>query len=108
MRFLDFDRLDSPSGIVQFSKGRERLTVINVNRQPLERTTGADLIYVNETSKSFVLVQYKTFRREGKPSRLVYRPDAQLREELARMRRIKSSADDGAPGSYRLDQGCCF
>jgi hypothetical protein len=57
MRFLDFDRLDSPSGVVRFAKGNERLTVLNVNRQPLERTTGADLIYVNETLQGYVLVQ---------------------------------------------------
>ena len=56
MRFLDFHRLDSPSGVVQFTKGNERLTVLNVNRQPLERTTGADLIYVNESLQSYVLV----------------------------------------------------
>ncbi len=56
-----------------------------------------------------MLVQYKTFRREGdSPSRLVYRPDAQLKEELARMRRIRTSPDDGTPAGYRLHPGCCF
>jgi hypothetical protein len=49
MRFLDFDRIDSPSGVVAFANGYERLAIVNVNRQPLERTTGADLIYINET-----------------------------------------------------------
>ncbi|HMJ33368.1 MAG TPA: hypothetical protein VK501_05595 [Baekduia sp.] len=106
---MDFDRIESPSGAVQFASGRERLTVVNVNRQPLERTTGADLIYINETIPNFVLVQYKTMRREGKEqSRLVYRPDAQLRSELDRMHRIKSGNDDGAPESYRLSAGSCF
>lgn len=110
MRFLDFDRLDHPSGAVRFMKGNERLTVINVNRQPLERTTGADLIYINETRASFVLVQYKSFRNE-KPdgtSRLVYRPDAQLAAELERMRKIKPGKRDGTLGTYRLHRGCCY
>lgn len=109
MRFLDFDRIESPSGAVQFAKGQERLTVINVNRQPLERTTGADLIYINETTPSFVLVQYKAMRREGtQPSRLVYRPDAQLAAELDRMSKIKPGQDDGSPESFRLNANSCF
>jgi hypothetical protein len=109
MRFLDFDRLDHPSGVVRFSKGDERLTVINVNRQPLERTTGADLIYVNGTTESFVLVQYKTFRREGEhSSHLVYRPDAQLEAELARMRKIGRGSKIDSDAGFRLHPGCCF
>jgi hypothetical protein len=36
-----------------------RLTVIMANRLPLEEQTGADLIYYNETFRSFILVQYK-------------------------------------------------
>jgi hypothetical protein len=109
MRFLDFDGIASPSGIVTFASGQERLTVVNVNRQPLERTTGADLIYINETLESFVFVQYKTMRREGDdPSRLVYRPDAQLEAELERMRKIKPGADDGSPAGFRLNPSTCF
>ena len=110
MRFLDFERLDHPSGAVRFTKGNERLTVINVNRQPLERTTGADLIYINETRASFVLVQYKSFRNEESngASRLVYRPDAQLAAELERMHKIKPGKRDGTLGTYRLHRGCCY
>lgn len=109
MRFLDFDRIESPSGIAVFTKGRERLTVINVNRQPLERTTGADLIYINELLESFVLVQYKTMRRErDDTSRLVYRPDEQLHRELERMRQFKSAEYDGKPMSFRLSNATCY
>jgi len=109
MRYLDFDRIEHPSGVVVFSKGDERLTVINVNRQPLERTTGADLIYVNETTNSFVLVQYKTFRREGEhSSHLVYRPDAPFEAELRRMRRIKAGPKVASDVGFRLHPGCCF
>jgi hypothetical protein len=112
MRFLDFDRLDHPSGIVRFSKGEERLTVINVNRQPLERTTGADLIYINDNAASFVLVQYKTFRREGKDAdvrqRLVFRPHGQFDDELARMRKLKPGKRDATDAGFRLHGGCCY
>ena len=111
MRFLDFDRIDNPSGAVQFTKGSERLTVINVNRQALEHTTGADLIYVNEMLDSFVLVQYKALRPEKTPdghTRLVYRPDGQLAAELERMRHIKIGRDDDSLSGYRLDASCGF
>lgn len=109
MRFLDFDRIENPSGAVRFAKGHERLTIVNVNRQPLERTTGADLIYINETHPSFVLVQYKAMRREGdERSELVYRPDAQLKEELARMRKLKVGADDDSPAGFRLSPVSCY
>lgn len=109
MRFLDFDRIESPSGIVVFQKGNERLAVVNVNRGPLERTTGADLIYINESFESFVLVQYKAMRREGSdPESVLYRPDQQLNVELERMRKIRVGADDGLPASYRLNPATCF
>lgn len=54
--------------------GENYLTILNCNRQPLERTLGVDLIYYNHRFDSFVLVQYKrmTTRREGIAE---YRPD---------------------------------
>jgi hypothetical protein len=36
-----------------------QLTVILANKLKLEEQTGADLIYYNETFRSFVLVQYR-------------------------------------------------
>jgi hypothetical protein len=110
-RFLDFDRVDHPAGIATFVHRGERLVVLNVNRQPLERTTGADLIYLNECTNSWVLVQYKSLRREpGPPPRTVFRPtgDRQLQAELDRMRALPVADDDGTPGGYRLHPGSCF
>jgi len=112
-RFLDFERIERPNGMVQFSRGEERLTVLNVNRRPLEQLTGADLIYHNETHGSFVLVQYKTMSREedddGK-TRLVYRPtsDANLASELERMRALAEVPGDGSAEQWRLNPGFCF
>jgi hypothetical protein len=109
-QFLDFDRISHPAGIVEFTHNGERLTVINVNRQPLERTTGADLIYLNETAGSVVLVQYKTFGYEGSPAKLVYRPDDQLDAELARMREIvkKRSSTALTLETFRFNPGFCY
>lgn len=111
-RFLDFERIERPNGMVHFSRGAERLTVLNVNRRPLERLTGADLIYHNETHDSFVLVQYKTMTREGDlgDTRLVYRPDSDrnLPGELERMRALAEVPGDGSAEQWRLNPGFCF
>jgi hypothetical protein len=109
IRFLDFDRIDSPSGVVTFEGSSVRLTVLNVNRQALERTSGADLIYINETMGSFVMVQYKTMRKQSGAKRpYAYRPDQQLEKELALMRAIKPGRSRGVPDDYRLSTGCCY
>ena len=61
------------------------LTILNCNRQPLERTLGVDLIYYNHRFSSFVLVQYKRMT-EGEHG-AEYRPqnDHNHQEELDRM-----------------------
>jgi hypothetical protein len=58
LRFLNAKAIASPAGIVELHEGDVRLLVVNVNRRALETTLGADLIYVNESTSSFVLVQY--------------------------------------------------
>lgn len=111
-RFLDFGRIERPNGIVHFANGNERLTVLNVNRRPLEQVTGADLIYHNESQESFVLVQYKTMAREGDPgeTKLVVRPssDGNLESELDRMRQFVEALGDGTVDQWRLHPGFCF
>jgi hypothetical protein len=104
LSFLNAKAVPSPSGIVTLTEDSTTLTVVNVNRRPLESTLGADLIYINESTESIVLVQYKTMsdRLDQKP---VFRPssDANLAKELARMRKIQPGADGGAPADFRLD-----
>ncbi|WP_316186581.1 MULTISPECIES: hypothetical protein [unclassified Bradyrhizobium] len=87
-----------------FTNGETKLTVILANKLPLERQLGADLIYVNETLKSVVFVQYKMFA--GDDGEQGYRPDDQLTEEIARMDAAAAklaavAADDSCDG-YRL------
>lgn len=94
----------------------ERLTVILANRLPLEEQTGTDLIYFNETYQSFVMVQYKAMEREDRrdgPAEAVYRlPNAQLKEELARMDGVldalKACAPNTGIGGFRLTENPFF
>jgi hypothetical protein len=64
----------------------ERLTIINCNRQPLEKTLGVDLIYYNHRFDSFVLVQYKRMNEEA-GGKVSYRPksDKNHEPEMKRM-----------------------
>jgi hypothetical protein len=75
-------------GAVDFEDGRgARLTVVLANRLPLEELTGVDLIYVNSTFRSFVMVQYKAMEHES--GNAVFRlPNAQLEKELERMEEL--------------------
>jgi hypothetical protein len=104
LSFLNAKAIGSPSGIVTLTEGATTLTVVNVNRRPLETTLGADLIYINETTESLVLVQYKMMsdRLDNQP---VFRPssDANIAKELERMREIEPGDDDGLPADFRLD-----
>jgi hypothetical protein len=95
------------SGRAVFEEGPNRLTVINVNRTDVERALGVDLLYYNHRFRSFVLVQYKRMRKESRTD--VYRPDAGLAAELARMRLLPVSHDPSTePSDYRLHPGSCY
>jgi hypothetical protein len=62
-------------GSVVLSDGKEYLTILNCNRQPLERTLGVDLIYYSHRFDSFILVQYKRMT-QGKGGWPEYRPES--------------------------------
>lgn len=76
------------TGRAVFTKRDERLVIYTANKLPLERMLGVDLIYINETRGSIVMVQYKMLE-EGKQEKVskdwLFRPDKQLRDEIARM-----------------------
>lgn len=96
-----------------FTNGQTHLLIRNVNRQPLERTLGVDLVYFNLTNNAFILVQYKRMtRREGQNS-FVYRVNDQFREELQRMREFETTNQENysSPSTlldYRLNYGSFF
>jgi hypothetical protein len=84
---LNFIR-SQPHQSVVFANSETTLTVILANRQPLEEVLGTDLIYYNETFKSFVMVQYKAME-EGLDNEHVFRlPSAQLDLEINRMNKV--------------------
>jgi hypothetical protein len=78
-----------PYNAAVFESDSERLTVIVANRLPLEKQTGTDLIYFNETFQSFVMVQYKAMEQEedenGMEDAVFRLPNKNLPDEIARM-----------------------
>jgi hypothetical protein len=87
-----------------FESGDTLLTVVLANKLPLEQQIGVDLIYINETLKSVVLVQYKVMR--GADGEEGYRPDDQMGKEVQRMDRVAevlaAAATDTTCDGYRL------
>jgi hypothetical protein len=83
-----------------------RLTVIMANKLRLEEQTGADLIYYNETYRSFVMVQYKAMEKGADGPEFRWRPKDQLADEVARMDELlttlRAQPEDRTPGSFRL------
>lgn len=63
----------------------KRLTVIMANRLPLEKQTGADLIYFNEAYRSFVMVQYKAMEKRDEEMEFRWQAKDQFCDEIERM-----------------------
>lgn len=100
-------------GSASFERNGDHLTIMNVNRHPVEETLGVDLLYYHGRYASYVMVQYKRMERENRE--LIYRPtDRSYARELKRMqdfeRRLTWSrrrSDSGLSG-YRLHNGFFF
>jgi len=117
MHLPGFDILKTlPYNAAVFESDSERLTVILANRLPLEEQTGTDLIYYNETFKSFVMVQYKAMEREddgdGNMNAGFRLPNTQLAEEITRMdsllAELKACATNTAHDGFRLTDNPFF
>jgi hypothetical protein len=110
------------TGRAVFTQGREELQVFTANKQPLEQLFGVDLIYLNETRRSIVMVQYKmmeplerTKRQIGTGLDTIMQADEaewvvpiddQFRDEMARMAQFDQPA--GPVGSYRMSPNPFF
>ena len=98
--------LGAMSRAMRFSREAwEKLEVYTANRLPLEHVFGVDLIYLNVTRQSIVMLQYKMLERDGRQEGgkdWIYRPDTQLDSEIGRMRQFSIQH---APGrsEYRLN-----
>jgi hypothetical protein len=101
-------------GAVEFEGRSQAVTVINVNRTRVERSTGVDLIYYHHQHDAYTMVQYKRMSREaldGGSETAVYRPgsDRSLQAELQRMEAINRQASSASTLSdYRLHAGTAF
>jgi len=91
------------TGKVSYIKNQERLTIYHSNKLPLEKMLGVDLIYINETMDSVVMIQYKMLEREYED--WIFRPDSQMTKEISRMKLPKSS---GSYEGYRLNSNPFF
>lgn len=83
--FGDWEKIGQHAlGAVEFSKENQRITLMNVNRQPLERTLGVDLLIYHHTYQSYIFIQYKRMTKET--DLYVYRPtDSTYISEINRM-----------------------
>lgn len=92
-------------GAVEFTKETQKITMMNVNRQPLEKTLGVDLLIYHHTYKSYILIQYKRMVKEN--DLYVYRPsDSSYVAEIGRMHSFKNSLNPNSVQSlqsYRLN-----
>jgi hypothetical protein len=102
-----FDAIASDvTGRAVFRKGDERLVIYTANKLPLEKMLGVDLIYVNETRGNVIMVQYKMLEEDKKAKGdWHFRPDEQLRDEIARM---QIPAVQGTTSDYRLSRNPFF
>lgn len=81
--------------------GPKKLTVFNANRGPVERALGVDLVYYNETCRSYILVQYKKMKKEAKEWR--FRGDPQFHAEMNRMLPYNKSPSAQGWKEYRIE-----
>lgn len=96
------------TGRAVFMKRDERLVIYTANKLPLEKMLGVDLIYINETRGNIVMVQYKMLKEDKhEPGNhdWLFRPNKQLRDEIARMRFPDFK---GAIVDYRLNSNPFF
>ena len=88
------------TGHAVFKKGFEKLEIYTANRGQLENVFGVDLIYMNITRQSIVMVQYKMLeplRQNANEADWIYRPDDQLESEIERMQKFR---EEHSPGLY--------
>jgi hypothetical protein len=108
--FPGFDAIKQfPFAMRMFQSTRDpriRLKVLMANRLGLEQQTGADLIYYNETYRSFVMVQYKAMGPGADGPEFRWRPKDKLAGEIGRMdkllKTLSAVPSDSSPVSFRL------
>ena len=104
-RLPGFDAISADvTGRAVFHKLDERLVIYTANKLPLEKMLGVDLIYINETRGNIVMIQYKMLEENKENDEIrdwIFRPDQQLRDEIARM---QLPDFEGSLSDYRLSR----
>jgi hypothetical protein len=99
-------------GSVVFERDDECLTILNVNRTPIEKTVGVDLIYYNHSYQAYVMVQYKRMTHHPGTGWFFRPTEAQCKEELDRMLAFKEVHPDSGTATvireYRLSSECFY
>ena len=108
-RIPGFDAISADvTGRAVFQKGDERLVIYTANKLPLERMLGVDLIYINETRGSIVMVQYKMLEEDTSDDESrdwIFRPNQQMQDEIDRMRLPNFN---GSLNDYRMSRNPFF
>lgn len=110
------------TGRAVFRRQNDQLEIFTANKRPLEQLFGVDLIYLNRTRESLVMVQYKMMEAEPRKHRQVsvgpyihtipdekdwtVPIDAQFQAEMTRMARFDK--DIARKGAYRLSSSPFF
>ena len=94
-------------GAVEFTKENQKITLMNVNRQPLEKTLGVDLLIYHHTYQSYIFIQYKRMTKET--DLYIYRPtDSTYKSEIDRMnafmKTINSEVTNKSLQNYRFNK----
>lgn len=99
-----YDLINSDvTGRAVFNGPDGKLEIYTANKRTLEHCFGVDLIFLNITKKNIVMLQYKMLEYGGKDDDdWIYRPDAQLAKEIARMK-VFSQANAPHPNEYRIN-----
>lgn len=111
--FRAFDK--TQFAMVRFTSQRDpirKLSVLMANRFALEEQTGADLLYYNETYKSFVLVQYKAMEKPNEHHEFRWKDGDQLAKEIAQMditlATLSGIKNESTPDSFRFHDNPFF
>ncbi|MFT5702340.1 MAG: hypothetical protein ACI8ZB_005257 [Desulforhopalus sp.] len=92
-------------GAAEFTKGNNKLTIMNANRHKIEENLGVDLIIYHHKFKSYLLIQYKRMTKDG--DTLSYRPnDKSYKSEISRMVKFQEKEVKDKQGyidDYRLN-----
>ena len=82
------------------------------NRLPLEEQTGADLIYFNETHRSFVMVQYKALEKGDEEPEFRWSDGDLFTREIERMhdllKELSQIDPDTDPDGFRFSSNPFF